>query len=288
MVSAGFISWYLRPAPAQRPVSRFAFTFNFPDEQRAAAAGSLVRNFPAVAISPGGAELAYVARSGETTQVFLRPLDRLESQPLAGSINATSPFFSRDGRWVGFFADGKLKKVSVHGGELVTLCDAPQNRGGTWGPDGTIIFAPTLYDGLMRVSAAGGSPEVLNKPDANQGELSYRWPEILPGGNAVVFVIAGAKDVGFFSEPKIAVERLDTHEKRILPIRGTYPRYSTSGHLLFAREGRVFAVPFDVNRLEVTGSPVPVLDGVKSSPNSGVANFMVSDTGSLVWSEPLT
>jgi serine/threonine-protein kinase len=135
----------------------------------------------------------------------------------------------------------------------------------------------------MRVSAAGGSPEVLTTPDVSKGERSHRWPEILPGGKAVVFVIAEAKDIGSFSDAKIAVQRLDTHEKKILPIQGTYPRYSPSGHLLFAREGRVFAVPFDPNRLETTGPPIPILDGVKNSLNSGVANFMVSATGTLVY-----
>ncbi len=238
-----------------------------------------------MAISPDGSELAYVTGHGETTQIFLRSVDRLEPQPLEGTTNATSPFFSPDNQWVGFFADGKLKKVSIHGGEPATLCDAPINRGATWGPDNTIIFAPALFSGLMRVSASGGSPEVLTTPDVSKGERSHRWPEILPGGKAVVFVTAEAKDVGFFSRSgaKIAVERLDTHEKKILPIQGTSPRYSPSGHLLFAREGRVFAVRFDPNRLEISGRPFPVLDGVKTSPASGVANFMLSDTGSLVY-----
>ena len=283
VVSTGFIAWHLRSAPERRSVSRFAFAFAFPDGQSAASAGFPLQDFPAVAISPDGTELAYVSSHGGTTQVFFRPVDRLESQPLPGTTNATSPFFSPDGQWVGFFADGKLKKVSIHGGEPATLCDAPINRSATWGPDNTIIFAPTLFGGLMRVSAAGGSPEVLSSPDVSKGERSHRWPEILPGGKAVVFVIAEAKDIGSFSEAKIAVQRLDTREKKILPIQGTYPRYSSSGHLLFAREGRVFAVPFDPNRLEITGPPIPVLEGVKNSLNSGVANFMVSETGSLVY-----
>jgi serine/threonine protein kinase len=282
-ISAGVIAWYLRPAPERRSISRFAFTFAFPEGSSVASAGFPLEDFPAVAISPGGTELAYVSSHGEATQVFLRPLDRLESQPLPGTVNGTSPFFSPDGQWVGFFADGKLKKISIHGGEPAAICDAPINRSATWGPDNTIIFAPTLFSGLMRVSAAGGSPEVLTTPDVSKGERSHRWPEILPGGKAVVFVIAEAKDIGSFSEAKIAVQRLDTHEKKILPIQGTNPHYSPSGHLLFAREGRVFAVPFDPNRLEITGPPIPVLDGVKNSLNSGVANFVVSATGTLVY-----
>jgi len=279
---AGFIAWDLRPTPTRTVVSRFSFVFTPPEDQPSASSGYLLADYPVVAISPDGTELAYVGRSGETTQIFLRQLDRLDPQPLAGTLNATSPFFSPDGQWVGFFADGKLKKVSIRGGEATTLCDAQINRSGSWGPNNEIVFA-TIFSGLMRVSANGSPPEVLNSPDSKKGEVSYRWPEILPGGKAVLFVIAGGKDIGFFSESKIAVERLDTHERKILPLHGTYPRYSTTGHLLFVNEGRLFAAPFDLKRLEVTGPPVPVLDGVKTVATSGAANFMVSDTGSLVY-----
>jgi serine/threonine protein kinase/Tol biopolymer transport system component len=282
-VCAGFLALYLRPSPGQRVISRFAFALPSPGDQPAASEGFPLRDFPAVTISRDGTKIAYIGARGETTQVFLRAVDHLEPQPLPGTTNATSPFFSPDGQWVGFFADGKLKKVSIHGGGATMLCDAPINRSATWGPDNTIIFAPTLFGGLMRVSAAGGSPEIVATPNVSKGELTYRWPEILPGGKAVLFVIAQAQDIGSFSESKIAAERLDTHERKILPIQGTYPRYSPSGYLLFERDGRVFAVQFDPRRLEVTGQPVPVLDGVKTSPNSGAADFMVSDTGSLVY-----
>jgi Tol biopolymer transport system component len=282
-VGAVVIASYLRPSPGEGPVSRFAFGFPAPDNQPVASEGFPLRDFPAVAISRDGTKIAYVGARGHTTQIFLRRVDHLEPQPLPDSANATSPFFSPDGQWVGFFADGKLKKASVQGGEATTLCDAPINRNATWGPDSTITFAPTLFGGLMRVSAGGGSPEILTAPDVSKGELTYRWPEILPGGKAVLFVIANAQDIGSFSESKIVAMRLDTREKKILPILGTYPRYSPSGHLLFERDGRVFAVAFDPHRLEVTGQPVPVLDGVKTSPNSGAADFAVSDTGSLVY-----
>lgn len=283
-VSAGVIAWYLHPAPARPPVTRFAFAFNSPGGQSPASAGFPMRDFPAVAISPDGSEVAYVGSSGEKTQVYLRPMDRLEAQAVPGSENATTPFFSPDSQWIGFFADGKLKKASIHGGQTETLCDAPINRGATWGPDNTIVFAPNIFGGLMRVSAAGGTPVVVTTPDLKKaGELTHRWPEFLPGGKAIVFVIATAQDVGFFTQSEIAVERLDTHEKKILPIRGTYPLYSLTGHLLFAREGRLFAVPFDVNRLQVTGQPFPVLDRVRTSANSGATNFVVSTTGALAY-----
>jgi serine/threonine-protein kinase len=114
----GFIAWNLRPTPARPAVSRFSFVFTPPEDLPGASSGYPRTDYPVVAVSQDGAELAYVARSGETTQIFLRRLDRLESQPLAGTADASSPFFSPGGQWVGFFANGKLKKVSVHGGEL--------------------------------------------------------------------------------------------------------------------------------------------------------------------------
>jgi hypothetical protein len=252
-VGAVAIASYLRPSPREGPVSRFAFGFPVPDSQPVASEGFPLRDFPAVAISRDGTKIAYVGARGHTTQLFLRRVDRLEPQPLPDSANATSPFFSPDGQWIGFFADGKLKKASLNRGEATTLCDAPINRSATWGPDNTIIFAPTLFGGLMRVSAAGGTPEIVTTPDVSKGELTYRWPEILPGGEIAQFVIAASQDIGSFSESKIAAVRLDTREKKILPILGTYPRYSPSGRLLFERDGRVFAVPFDPHRLELTG-----------------------------------
>jgi serine/threonine protein kinase len=266
-VAAGLIDRYSHSAPAPRRITRFSFSIPAILENATAwvVGGFPLADFPDVAISSDGTEIVYVASVAKTTQVFLRRMDRQDASPLPGTQGGLSPFFSPDGQWVGFFADGKLKKVSINGGEPVVLCEAPFPRGATWGPDGVIIFAPTLFGGLMRIPAAGGSPDVLATPDVSKGERSYRWPEILPGGNAVVFVIAEAKDVGFFMETKIAIERLDTHERKILPVQGTYPRYSASGHLLFAREGRMFAAPFDANRLQVTGPAVPALDSVRTS-----------------------
>ena len=239
--------------------------------------------FGAVAFSPDGTTIAYSARHGTSTRLYLRSLDRFTSSALPGTEDALYPFFSPDGQWVGFSADGKLKKVLAHGGEPVTLCEATSIRGASWGTDDTIFFVPTFQSGLMRVSATGGTPQVFTTVESSKGERSHRWPEILPGGKAVLYSIIAANDVGSWVDSKIAVERLDTHEKKILPIRGTYPRYSPSGHLVYMREESLFAVPFDLKSLEVTGPTVPVLEAVAMVTNSGLANFAVSRTGSLAY-----
>jgi dipeptidyl aminopeptidase/acylaminoacyl peptidase len=181
---------------------------------------------------------------------------------------------------VGFFAGGKLKKVYLSGGAPLILCSAPENRGATWGPDDTIIFAPTIPLGLFRVSAAGGTPKPLTIPDRKKGEFSHGWPEMLPGGKAVLFTIGiGAA----FDDAQIGVVSLETGERRILVEGGAYARYVPSGHVVYARAGGLLAVPFDLKRLGVSGVPVSVLEGVSMNPYSGAAEFSSSADGSLAY-----
>ena len=132
----------------------------------------------------------------------------------------------------------------------MSLCSAPVGRGGSWGPDDTIIFAPSATSGLFRVSTAGGTPKPLTVPDRKKGEVSHRWPEILPGGKARLFTIWTGSS---FDDARIGVLSLKTGEQRVLVEGGTYPRYVSSGHVVYARAGGLLAVPFDLRRLEVTG-----------------------------------
>jgi serine/threonine-protein kinase len=133
-----------------------------------------------IALAPDASRLVYVANHSGSTQLYLRAIDRFEATPIPGTDGAESPFFSPDGQSVGFFAEGKLRKVSLRGGAPLTLCSAPDSRGGSWGPDDTIIFAPSLTSGLFRISAAGGTPKSLTVPDRNKGEYAHRWPKFCP------------------------------------------------------------------------------------------------------------
>src|SRR6516164_5937294 len=261
------------PRPPTRPI-RLVVTL--PPGDRLA-----VGNTPVVALSPDGSRLVYVASHGGSTQLYLRSIGRFEAAPIPGTEGAESPFFSPDGQSVGFFAEGKLKTVSLSGGAPRTVCSVSAGRGASWGSDGTIILAPFLTSGLFRVSALGGTPTPLTTPDRKKGEFSHRWPEILPGGNEVLFTIW----TGIFNldKQRIGVLSLRTGERRVLFEGGTYARYVPSGHLVYARAGELLAVPFDLNRLEVTGPPVSVVEGVSTVVILGVAQFNFSRDGAFAY-----
>jgi eukaryotic-like serine/threonine-protein kinase len=264
-----------QPNPLPRPLMRFAITL--PPGETAP-----LITWPALAISPDGTHLVYVAGRGESKQLYLRSMDRLEVTPLGGTENASSPFFSPDSQWIGFFANGKLKKINLRGSFPTTLCDATtDDRGGSWGPDDTIIFAPAATSGLMRVPTSGGTPQALTSPDPGKRERTHRWPEILPGGKAVVFTIGSVDTPDYYLDAKIALQSLETGKREILPVEGTFARYDPAGYLVFAQRGGLFAVPFDLKRLQVTGPPVRVLDDVAMDASTGAIDFSLSRTGSL-------
>ena len=181
-----------------------------------------------------------------------------------------------------FFADGQLKKVTFRGGAPITVCelDAMSIRGASWGADDHIVFSLESPSGLRRVPASGGIPEMLTTPDSEKGEFSHRWPHVLPGGRAVVFTI---ETKGSFDEAQIAVQIVETGERRILVDGGTDASYVSTGHLVYARVGSLLAVPFDLSRLAVTGHPVQILDDVVTRPPTGSAFYALSKDGSLAY-----
>jgi serine/threonine-protein kinase len=247
-----------------------------------------VRNIPAdneLAISPDGRRIVYLTDSGAGgTQLYVRSLDEVMAKPIPGTENADGdPFFSSDGEWLAFFTlDAKLKKVSLMGGTPVTLCNTTGGyRFGSWAED-TIVFSsesPESGLSLYRVSAAGGEPEILVSPDAEKGELQYLTPEILPGGKTVLFTILKGP-----SNVQVAALSLETKERKIVLEGGRVPRYAPTGHLVYGlpATGTLMAVPFDLARLEITGSPVPILEGVRQGPDMAI-DYALSDEGTLVY-----
>jgi serine/threonine-protein kinase len=269
---ASLVAWKLKPTPPQ-PVTRMVI--NLPPGQQLAG----LEFSPAVSLSPDGTHLAYVARQGGTQQLYLRAMDSLEARPISGTEGAVSPFFSPDGHWVGFFAGGKLKKISVSGGAALTLGDAVQPRGASWGGQGMIAFAPTALGVLQQVSDAGGTPQPLTRLEKE--ETRHGWPDFLPGGKAVLFAAAAGSAI--WTNAQTAVHSIGTGERRNLIQGGTNPRYAPSGHLVYVQGGSLIAVPFDPQRLTATGMAVPVVEGVLQSPVSGAAQYCFSATGSLVY-----
>jgi serine/threonine protein kinase/Tol biopolymer transport system component len=261
---AGIASWTLKPAPPQH-VSRLTITLPVGDRL----AGL---DLPVVALSPDGSRLVYVAtRALGVQQLYLRAMDNLDARPIPGTDGATTPFFSPDGLWVGFFAGGKLKKVSLSGGAALTLGDAVNPRGASWSALGTIAFGPTNASGLLVVPGDGGASHLLKHGESR--DRSQRWPEFLPDGGALLFAVG----------PQVVAHALNTGEQRTLIPEGSAPQYAHSGHLVYAQGGTLMAVPFDPKRLTVTGAGIPVVEGVVQSPSTGSAQYSLSNTGSLAY-----
>jgi serine/threonine-protein kinase len=232
-------------------------------------------------VSPDGTMLAFVAQQAGKTRLFVRKLDRLQAAALAGTDGAADPFFSPDGRWIAFFADGHLRKVPTTGGAAVNVCDAPAARGGTWTDDNTIIFCPTNGSNtkLVRVPAAGGLPAVVGT--LGDGATTQRWPQALPGGAGVLYT--EHLSIAAFDGANLVVAPLSGGAPKIVVRGGYYGRYVPSGHLIYMQHGTLFAVPFDLRRLEAIGQAVPALEGVTANPIVGGAQLSVSTEGTLVY-----
>ena len=232
-----------------------------------------------LAISPDGTQIVYANRfaSGD---IHVHRLDGLTSTPLQNA-RGFGPFFSPDGEWVGFQSSGRaLHKISVSGGLPVTLAELDASvYGGDWGADGQIILG-TYLDGLFRVSEDRGEPEALTTLEA--GETSHVWPSIIPGANAVLFVIGS--EIPLLFNAQLAVLNLVTLEVTKLGLAGTNPQYVSTGHVVYvASDKSLNAVPFDTTRLELSGSPVPLLENINTIESSSSAYFSVSDNGRLVY-----
>jgi len=238
-------------------------------------------NGPAMAISPDGTRVVFSSRDADgKVLLYWRRLDQPAVTPLPGTDSAFSPFFSPDGKQLAFFADGRLRKIELDTGIVTVLANAVNPAGGDWGEHDLIVFnrAPTLD--LWTVSANGGEPTPIAR-DPNDTVSRY-WPRILPGGKAILFTgIVGWQ--GDNAHVRVEAMLLKDRRRRTLVEGATFGRYAASGHLLYVRNGVVFARRFDPERIEVSGPEVPVLNGVEYSTYDGAAQFDSSRTGTLVY-----
>ena len=272
LVIAAVVAWLLtRPAPLS--VVRMAMSTS------GSTALTLSGTDRDVAITPDGSRVVYRGNG----QLLVRALDQLAPTVLTGLGAPQGIFVSPDGQWVGYFDGTTIKKVAITGGSPVTIASVAGSvsRGATWGPDGTIIFATaTAATALMRVSAAGGEPTVLTKSDRARGESDHVWPEFLPGDKAVLFTITSPR--GSIEDAQIAVLDLQTGTHKVLIRGGSDAHYVPTGHLVYGFAGTLRGVAFDLRRLEVVGTPTPVLEGVVTTAE-GAANVAMAANGALVY-----
>ena len=272
LVGTSWIAWRGRRHP-RAPVMQFSVNLGTDPELTRTQASNVI-------ISPDGMRLAFRGNSPAGIVLYTRALEENQALALAGTEGVENPFFSPDGQWIAFFAGGKLKKIPATGGTVSVLCDAPTNRGGSWGDDGNIIAALSNGAGLSRVPAQGGQVQTVTQ--LRTGEVTHRWPHVLPNAKAALFT-ANTAIGGGFDDATIDVQPLQMGERKTLVRGGHYGRYADSGHLLFVRRRVLYAAPLDLGRLELTGSPFPLLENVRSSAVLGGAQIDVSRTGTLVY-----
>jgi len=261
---------FLRRAPQEAPAAAARFLLAPPG------AGQVIG---APLISPDGRRVVLVVRDAAGKQnLWLRPLDALDAQQLAGTEAGDQPFWSPDGRSIGFIAAGKLKKLDVSGGPAQTLSDAI-SVGGAWNRDGVILFARSTTEGLYRIPAAGGTPEPLTTLDKSRNEYVHAWPHFLPDGRHFLYV-AGTSPR---EQSAVFLGSLDSKQPRLLLDVESSVAYAPPGYLLYALEGTLVARPFDAGRLELTGEAVPVVKQIGFTLGNARAHFSVSETGTLLY-----
>ena len=265
----------------------------------------------AIALSPDGAHMVFAGleregalypadpgATGGLPQLFQRRLDQLNATPIPGTEGGTSPFFSPDGAWIGFWVpetpdvmeltpQGQLNKVALDGGPPTPLCETSIPYGASWGPDDTIVFA-RQEGGIWRVAADGGTPEQITTLEDEQRDEAHRLPQLLPGGNELLFTVETREG---WDHAQIVVQSLESDDRTVLVEGGTDARYVPTGHLAFVRNGTLMAAPFDLTRLQLTGEARSIVEGVMhavgrhtgSALTTGAAQFTFSASGSLAY-----
>ena len=282
------------PLATAAPVARFLVNVAPADRLQAAPedrdAGEGRPSRTAMTWSQDGRSIVFSAAEGEQQQLYIRTIDRLGATPLPGTQGGAMPFVSPDGRWVGFWSSGALKKIPIDGsGPATTICETTLPYGATWGTDDTIIFSRGQA-GLWRVPAAGGTAQAVIKPDRSKGELKFFSPHVLPGDRAILFTVAHTPFPTWEDDTEIVVHVLASGERKVIMRGGADARYVPSGHLLYLRKSTLMAAPFDLQQLAATGGGVALIADVMQASNTpneasegGAGQFSVSATGSLLY-----
>jgi serine/threonine-protein kinase len=269
------LAWLVKPVPLPEPRPVVRFDYELPEGQEFR---GIAR--PVVAFSSDGRYFVYNTNRG----LYLRSMDTLEARLIPGTEPAlTNPFFSPDGEWVGYFGPpGELKKISIGGGAPVTLCKASNPFGVSWNADGTILFGQPA--GILRVLADGGEPKLVIPTGSN--ELAY-GPEMLPDGETILFSLSAVEGEARWDQAQIVVQSLKSGKRKVVLQGGSDAHYAPSGHLTYAVGNVLYAVPFDLKKLEVVGGAVPLIQDVERPRNPGnataSANYGFSNRGTLVY-----
>ncbi len=242
----------------------------------------------AMALSPDGLFLVFSAGEDDDSRLYLRGMDEISASPITGTEGGMSPFFSPDGEWIGFWANGRLKKVRTDGGPPISVCAVPSPPcGASWGPGGTIVVGQ-MRGPVLEVSADGGAPEEVTS--LAEGESGHRHPQLLAGGDALLFTVVKREKKRNSNDTRIVAQSLKTGKRTTLVENGADPHYAETGHRIYCRLGSLVAAPFDPTRLEITGGPVSVRESVRQGINSANMNweshsgqFSVSSSGTLVY-----
>ena len=275
VVGAGYFVFRPKASAAASPLTAFdilpgeKFTLN------------LIR-YPAVDVSPDGSTIVFSATMDGVSRLYVRRRDDAEVRQLPGTDGASYPVFSPDGKWVAFSSNFEIRKVSLEG-LVVSVTKVGDARGVSWLDNEHLIYSPEPAAPLFKISADGGPAEQISQFDSEKSERTHRWPQVLPGGKAVMFTVGTVGSPDSYENANIEAVVISTGERKVLLQKASLARYSPSGHLIFARGGALYAQRFDLDSLTTSGSPESVMQGVAGDVTTGAADYAVASDGMLVY-----
>ncbi|MCB0284796.1 MAG: serine/threonine-protein kinase, partial [Calditrichaeota bacterium] len=237
-----------------------------------------------IAISPDGSRIAYIVVEGGKTNIYVKSLKDFKITKLEGLGSVSGePFFSPDGNYIGFNADGQLKRVSLLNRTVDVLINKPVYRGASWMDNNRIVYSQTYHSGLTMLNLSSGKETKLTDLDSLRGERTHRWPQVLPDGKHIIFTIGSVNSPNSYEDAELAILSLDDNSKHILSVKGEMARYLEPGYIIIGKDGKLLAAPFDLENYKFLSAPEPVLSNVEGDVGSGISFFGLSDNGNIVY-----